>query len=40
MDDQTQSSPTQDSGGMGCWWMVAIAIIVVFALLVGYLVLV
>jgi len=31
---------SRDEGGMGCWWMIVIAIIVIFAILVGYLVLV
>lgn len=30
----------QDEGGFGCWWMIVIAIIVIFAVLVGYIVLV
>jgi hypothetical protein len=28
-----------EQGGLGCWWMIAIAIIVVLALIVGFLVL-
>ncbi len=37
----TQESTTrQEEGGFGCWWMIVIGIIVVFAVLVGYLVLV
>ncbi len=35
--DNTQSG---ESGGFGCWAMVIIAIIVIFAVIVGYLVLV
>ena len=30
----------ESGGGFGCWWMIVIGIIVVFAVLVGYLVLV
>jgi hypothetical protein len=29
----------EEPGGLGCWWMIAIAIIVVLALIVGFLVL-
>ena len=28
-----------DNGGLGCWWLVAIGIVVLFGLLTGFLVL-
>ncbi len=36
-EDHTPS--TDHDSGFGCWWLIVIAIVVIFGILVGYLVL-